>query len=292
MEDYELTLFDRLNAIRDTINNYVEGSFYIAFSGGKDSTILHYLVDMAIHTNSIPRVFVNTGIEYNLIYEFVKEFANQDERFRIIPPSTPLKQIFEKYGYPFKSKEHSSKLHEYQKGNTPNSVLKYCRGDSKFSCPKCLRYHFTPEFTIKVSQYCCIELKKKPFHKWENENNKPIGITGMRKEEGGQRRNLSCILVDKKGNVKRFHPLSVVSEEWENEFIKRNNIQLCKLYYPPYNFERTGCCGCPYNLKLQSQLDIMTKLLPYEKAKCEVLWKPVYDEYRRIGYRLKENKDV
>ena len=35
MEDYELTLFDRLNMIRDTINKYGEEKFYLSFSGGK-----------------------------------------------------------------------------------------------------------------------------------------------------------------------------------------------------------------------------------------------------------------
>lgn len=29
------------------------------------------------------------------------------------------------------------------------------------------------------------------------------------------------------------------------------------------------------------------KHLPAEKKASEILWKPVYDEYRRIGYRLR-----
>ena len=33
MEDYELTLFDRLNMIRDTINKYGEDRFYLSFIG-------------------------------------------------------------------------------------------------------------------------------------------------------------------------------------------------------------------------------------------------------------------
>ena len=60
--DNELILFDRLEVIKQTINKYGEENFYISFSGGKDSTILHYLVDMALPYNKIPRVFSNTGI--------------------------------------------------------------------------------------------------------------------------------------------------------------------------------------------------------------------------------------
>ena len=34
----------------------------------------------------------------------------------------------------------------------------------------------------------------------------------------------------------------------------------------------------------------MEKLLPSEYKQCNILWKPVYDEYRRINYRLKEEE--
>lgn len=49
--------------IRKTIEKYGEENFYISFSGGKDSTVLHHLIDEAIPGNKIPRVFINTGIE-------------------------------------------------------------------------------------------------------------------------------------------------------------------------------------------------------------------------------------
>ena len=39
--DNELLLFDRINVIKDTITKYGEENFYLSFSGGKDSTILH-----------------------------------------------------------------------------------------------------------------------------------------------------------------------------------------------------------------------------------------------------------
>lgn len=83
-----------------------------------------------------------------------------------------------------------------------------------------------------------------------------------------------------------------VDEQWENEFVERESIQLCKLYYPPFNFQRTGCKGCPFTLHLQEQLDILAEHLPNERKMCEVLWKPVYDEYRRLGYRLRSDKEL
>lgn len=118
------------------------------------------------------------------------------------------------------------------------------------------------------------------------ENRKSITITGMRKEEGGQRSNINCIVL-KKDELKKFHPLSVVSQDFENWYVQERNIKLCKLYYPPFNFERTGCKGCPFNINLEKDLFTMSNLLPNERKQCESIWKPVYDEYRKINYRLK-----
>lgn len=112
-QDNELLLFDRINVIKDTINKYGEENFYISFSGGKDSTILHYLVDMALPNNKIPRVFINTGIEYLKIVEFVKKLAEKDPRFEIIAPSVKPREMLEKEGYPFKSKQHAHNFEIY-----------------------------------------------------------------------------------------------------------------------------------------------------------------------------------
>ena len=73
MTENEFILQDRIGVIRDTIAKYGEDNFYLSFSGGKDSTVVHHLLDMAVPGNRIPRVFSNTGIEYNAIVEFVRE---------------------------------------------------------------------------------------------------------------------------------------------------------------------------------------------------------------------------
>ena len=76
--DYELTLFDRLEIIKTTNQKFdLEQNAYLSFSGGKDSTILHYLLDMALPNNQIPRVFIDTGIEYQMIRQFVLELAKK-----------------------------------------------------------------------------------------------------------------------------------------------------------------------------------------------------------------------
>lgn len=73
MTENEFVLYDRLEVIKKTIEKYGEENFYLSYSGGKDSTVVHHLLDMALPNNRIPRVFCNTGIEYNAIVKFVRE---------------------------------------------------------------------------------------------------------------------------------------------------------------------------------------------------------------------------
>lgn len=292
--DNELLLMDRIGVIQATNGKYdLEDNAYLSFSGGKDSTILHRLLDMALPNNSIPRVYVDTGIEYKAIREFVFDLASKDPRFVIIKPTKPIKKVLETYGYPFKSKEHSHLVAVYQHSGMGKSVNYYLgkEGHKMIVCPPALRYQFTDNFNLKVSDQCCLRLKKEPFKRYQKESGKTITITGMRKAEGGQRKSMKgCILTDDKGNLKKFHPLAVVDDEWENWFVKENEIELCELYYPPFNFKRTGCKGCPFSLDLQEQLAIMELYLPAERKQCEIIWEKVYAEYRKLGYRLNKSE--
>lgn len=285
----DLLLLDRLLTIQKTIEEEGQEKFYLSFSGGKDSTVLHYLLDEAVPNNTIPRVFINTGIEYKDIVDFVKEMADGDPRIAITSSGENIKKMLKKYGYPFKSKEHSEKLALYQQGSKCKSVRNYLSTKTNFKCPKILMHQFTPEYNLKVSAKCCHKLKKEPAARWQKENNKSVVITGMRIAEGGQRAHMSCVVTDKAGKLKKFHPLGKVTDEWMDWYIKNRNIQVCKLYMPPFNFKRTGCKGCPYSLDLQNQLLIMEKYLPNEAQQCENIWKPVYTEYRKLNYRLMKN---
>ena len=86
--------------IRQWYNEF-DGEIHISFSGGKDSTVL-----MTIAREMYPdikAVFVDTGLEYPEIREFVKEFSNVEW----VKPKMNFRQVIEKYGYPFISKEVS-----------------------------------------------------------------------------------------------------------------------------------------------------------------------------------------
>ncbi|MBR4633272.1 MAG: phosphoadenosine phosphosulfate reductase family protein [Elusimicrobia bacterium] len=292
MTENEFLLADRIQKIKSINELYdLENNAYISYSGGKDSTVLSHLIDEALPNNKIPRLYLNTGIEYQMVVSFVER--ERDARIQIVHSKQNIKSMLEKVGYPFKSKEHSQKVSYYQNSGMGKTVLNYLgQGIKKdFLCPEKLKYNFSPDFKIKVSDKCCYKLKKEVAEKWAKENNRPIKITGMRKEEGGLRTSHNTCTIFEEGNLLKFHPLQPIAEDFIDWYIAEKKIKLCELYYPPYNFKRTGCKGCPFSLDLQEQLDLMSVLLPAEKKQCEIIWKPVYEEYRRIGYRLrKENQ--
>ena len=68
MTDFEFMLQDRITKIRSMNNLYdLENKAYVSFSGGKDSLVASLLLDKALPGNKIPRVFIDTGIEYQEI---------------------------------------------------------------------------------------------------------------------------------------------------------------------------------------------------------------------------------
>lgn len=292
--DNEFLLYDRLEKIKSVINKYGEENFFIAYSGGKDSVVLSNLIDMAIPSNTIPRVYADTGIELNMIRDFVRENAKSDTRIHIIQPTIPIKKMLIEDGYPFKSKLHSEFVYRYQISGRIASVLQYLgeRTDktpwsSSKSCPRVLKYQFTPDFNMKISVKCCLRLKEEPVNKWSKSHKRPFAILGIMPEEGGRRVTAKC-LAFKDGKLKNFSPLVPITKAWEDWFIQTYNIKICDIYSEPYNFPRTGCKGCPFASNLQHELDVLEKFFPAERKQCEIIWQPVYEEYRRIGYRLKK----
>lgn len=84
----------------------VRKGLYQLFGGEKDSTVLLDLVRNVCGFTDVPAVFVDTGLEYPEIREFVRTFDNVEW----IRPELTFKQVIEKHGYPFPSKEVSAKV--------------------------------------------------------------------------------------------------------------------------------------------------------------------------------------
>ena len=289
---YEFLLNQMITKARIAQRDHnLEDNAYLAYSGGRDSVCASVLLDLALPGNEIPRVFVNTGIEYSAVVKYVKTQALKDPRIVIRNAGVNIPQMLETYGYPFKSKEHSHKVILATNGSTAKSVVDFFTLSGKWRCNVGLRYQYkNPPFLI--SDKCCYYLKKKPAHQYEKESGRAIVMTGIRKSEGGQRANKACTSFDGTGKLRRFHPVFNAPDDWLERFISEQRIELCELYSEPFNFERTGCKGCPFNRDIESQLERMKTLMPAEEKQCWYLWGKVYREYQRIGFRMKPKKDA
>lgn len=106
--------------IRAWVEEYGEDGVYVSFSGGKDSTVL-LTIARRLYPN-LKAVFVDTGLEYPEIRQFVKRFDNVDW----LKPKLTFKQVIDKYGYPFISKEVSECVYGAKKflarGGTGSSI--------------------------------------------------------------------------------------------------------------------------------------------------------------------------
>lgn len=288
-DEYNFVLEDRISKIRAINEQYdLENNSYIAFSGGKDSVILSKLIDIALPENNIPRLFINTGIEFVDMVKFVKQLSLEDNRIVILNNRLNIKKTLNEVGYPFKSKPHSKMVGIYQRNGLTDYIKDYIDPNkkTKYKCKDILLYQFKEDFKLKIDYKCCIKFKENPSIQWAKQNCKTINITGVRAEEGSTRADINCVVFDKNNNLEKFHPLLVINDDFEKEFVIRNNIKLCKLYSEPFNFRRTGCKGCPFTRNLQEQLNQIYIKLPNEYKQCLYLWKPIYDEYIRIGYKL------
>lgn len=78
-------------------------SVYLSYSGGKDSSVLDHIIQEYLPYLDIPRVHVDTGLEYPELREFVKK----KENVIILHPEKPFWQVVRDYGYPVISKEVS-----------------------------------------------------------------------------------------------------------------------------------------------------------------------------------------
>lgn len=110
MQNYplELKIMKTKLRIQEWVFHYGLDGVYVSFSGGKDSTVLLHIA-RELYPN-IKALYIDTGLEYPEVKQFVKTWDNVD----IIRPKMSFKQVIEKYGYPVISKEQSQYIYQYR----------------------------------------------------------------------------------------------------------------------------------------------------------------------------------
>lgn len=101
MQNYplELKIMKTQQRIREWVSEYGEDGVYVAFSGGKDSTVLLRIV-RSLYPN-IEGVFANTGNEFPEIVQFVRK----QENIKWVKPRKSFAKVLKEEGYPIISKK-------------------------------------------------------------------------------------------------------------------------------------------------------------------------------------------
>lgn len=235
---------------------------YVAFSGGADSTVLLHLARMV--KKDIPAVFVNTGLEFPEIIEFVKSVPN----VTWLKPEMTFKQITETYGYPVISKETAQRIAEVR--TTNSEYLKSIRmgnveGRERNAIPK--KYRYLLDAPFKISSKCCEILKHRPVAKYEKLTGAKAMLGVMADESSIRLQTMSktgCFDISGKRQV--LKPLSFWTAVDTHRCL--NHLPHSTIYDKGY--DRTGCMFCMFGIQFSSpnKFQLMKKTHPrlWEKA--------------------------
>lgn len=274
------------------------GDVYVGFSGGKDSTVLLHLARQIY--SDIEAVFVDTGLEYPEI----KQFVNSVENVTKLKPEMNFRQVIKQYGYPVFGKETARYISSYRRylediktnpdTNMTTDVMKILGmppfdGTSRYNKSKFK--DFAENSHVKVSNVCCDIMKKNPIHKWEKKSGKRPMLGTMAEES--MLREMDWLNNGCNGfNMKRPRsiPLAFWTEQDILHYLKDNHIPYSKIYgdiveewthykrkenHPTGKLvttgeKRTGCMWCLFgqHLSKETNLQRMAKTHPQIYQHC------------------------
>ena len=227
------------------------GKVYVAFSGGKDSAVLR---DMVLRMYpDVPCVFVNTGLEYPEIVDFVRTCKD----VVWLKPGMSFKRVIEKYGYPVVSKVVSRFVWDLRRPIEVNRATRNLRltgyNRKGIYCPsmkmpkKWLRLVDAP---FLISEKCCDVMKKQPAKAYAKKTGRMPYIGTMVGESLLRRRNYlrwGCNAFDLKNPTSTPMSFWKTSDVWE--YIKLYDLPYSKIY--DMGEDRTGCMACMFGVHME-----------------------------------------
>jgi 3'-phosphoadenosine 5'-phosphosulfate sulfotransferase (PAPS reductase)/FAD synthetase len=221
--------------------DHFDGHVFVSVSGGKDSTVLADIVEDMYP--DVPRVFVDTGVEFPGVRRIGRDLADV-----VLRPRMKFKDVLREYGYPMINKDQAVALSRYRRTKDP--VQKYRRlhgwpGGRKGMIS--LKWQHLIHSPFPISGDCCDVMKKAPLKKYERATGR-AGIVGMMATEGDLRmrqwQKHGCNAFDTKRP--RSWPLAYWTDEDVWEYISRFGIDYAEEYDMGYT--RTGCVMCGFGL--------------------------------------------
>lgn len=241
MDEVDFYLVD----LKSRFDKIKPNTYYLSYSGGKDSHFLYWFIKEYLKRDDIKIVGINTYMEHHEIRDRI--LKNSDI---VLKPKLKPFEIKEKYGSPCFSKIQDDFIDRYQRGSRSKSLMERIQArqfvgrdgkihTSSFSLNKKARELLLSGKLHRVSPKCCKYLKKEPAREFEEQTGLKA-ILGVRGSESAMRRSQykSCFTKDKK-----FTPLHDLSDELLDKIYKKYNIEIPEVYN---HICRTGCMGCPY----------------------------------------------
>lgn len=278
--DLDTKLFITKRSIESFIDKLTEDKVYIAFSGGKDSTVLaHIIYSMGY---KIPLGFVNTRNEFKSIIEHVNYMKKYYNIIQLLPELTP-KEVIDMFGYPVVSKSVANTIY-YARKNIEDGKetlrvrqIKGLEKGSKFNKGK---WKFLLDSNIKISDKCCNELKKKPLKKYEKESGRrpfigTMASESITREQAYLKHGCNKLTEGKE----QCTPLGFWTEKDIWEYIERYNVKIADIYETE---SRTGCVACAFGMEFDKdrfkrlkkiepkKYDYVINTLGYNKV-CDIL---------------------
>jgi len=222
------------------------GNVYVAFSGGKDSTVLLNLVRSLY--KEVPAVFVDTGLEYPEIREFVKSIDN----VVWLKPAKSFKQTIDHYGFPLISKAVADAVSRINSpGTSQRTKDKAMYGDERGSYGKLPnKWRFLLDAPFKISDKCCDVMKMRPVMKYHRETGR-VGIVGTMASDSNKRASAylknGCFVMNK--SLPKCTPIAFWNTEDIWNFIRENKIDYCPIY--DTGVKNTGCMFCMFGAHLE-----------------------------------------
>ena len=237
-----------------------DGMVYVAFSGGKDSTVLLDLV-WSLYPN-VPAVFADTGNELESVLEFVRSY---EDRVVWVKPKMTFEQVVEKYGYPVISKRISDYVNRLRRTKSAQVVRRLTKGQNADGSPSPMskipsKWQFLKDAPFDVTNKCCGHLKFRPTSEYANTTGRKA-ITGVMASESNQRLNSylnrgGCNAFDQSDKTSR--PIMFWVEQDVLQYITERGLPIASAYGDITETEgllkcsgehRTGCKFCLFGIQ-------------------------------------------